>query len=785
MKQRFFAFCLALYALSVLFAASALGEAVISEVCSANKCILFDEAGDTPDWVELYNPGAQRLALDGYALSDRADGQNAFLLDGAALEPGEYRAFCLPKAGFALSSAGETLYLLRDGAVIARLPFPALGDNAAYALTADGSYQPTFLPTPGSANRALGENEAFVPAEGVRLTEFMASAAPYQATAGYDWLEIGNTGERKVNLKGYAVRLGMAGSKEYVFDEEYLSSGYYIGLYCCTDALEARSTGFKLPAEGAVISLWNPAGELIDFVRLGAQYANISCGRALGENTLSYFADATFGRKNRMAYAGRAQAPALSLQAGRYTGSVTISIDVPEGTTVRYTLNGNAPTQKSDVYAGPLTFTETTALTAAAFQEGLLPSETRCATYVLDLDLDTPVVCLIVDRAYLFSDSKGILSRGEGAKPNYQQNWEYPAVFEYLSESGALVLSQRCGIGVQGNSSRSNLQKSFQLAARKAYGAGAFDFNPFPNRDFAGYKSLNLRAAGSEGNTSTRFRDAYLTSLAAGTHLLYADAQPVLVYLNGALWGQYNLRERINKHFIAQHTGVTGEAEDAIDLLSETGAVVHNGSAADYTALSRFMKNNDLNAPENLDYALSQMDVDSYFDYVCFMLITGNRDLSNTRFYRVPGGKWTWLLCDLDRALEKADNISAFWLYTLEPGHKLEYMTDHVPFAALMRVPAMREKFLARLGELLAEKFTPQKLLAGIDAWSARLAPLIPYHMARWDLASVRYWEREVDELRAVAQARPALVVQYAQKYFSMTEEETARFFGAFLASQQ
>ena len=99
------------------------------------------------------------------------------------------------------------------------------------------------------------------------------------------------------------------------------------------------------------------------------------------------------------------------------------------------------------------------------------------------------------------------------------------------------------------------------------------------------------------------------------------------------------------------------------------------------------MKRNDLNKGDNLQYVLDQMDVQSYFEYVAFMMCSGNRDLSNTRFYRVPGGKWTWVLYDLDKAMDEYDSKSAFWLYTLSIDHSLSYMTDHVPFVALMKVP--------------------------------------------------------------------------------------------------
>ena len=45
-------------------------ELVINEVMSANQTVIYDEEGDTPDWIEVYNPGPNTINLLGYGLSD-------------------------------------------------------------------------------------------------------------------------------------------------------------------------------------------------------------------------------------------------------------------------------------------------------------------------------------------------------------------------------------------------------------------------------------------------------------------------------------------------------------------------------------------------------------------------------------------------------------------------------------------------------------------------------------------------------------------------------------------
>ena len=45
-------------------------EVVINEVMSSNGGIVFDEDGDSPDWIEFYNAGSSDVNLVGYGISD-------------------------------------------------------------------------------------------------------------------------------------------------------------------------------------------------------------------------------------------------------------------------------------------------------------------------------------------------------------------------------------------------------------------------------------------------------------------------------------------------------------------------------------------------------------------------------------------------------------------------------------------------------------------------------------------------------------------------------------------
>jgi hypothetical protein len=119
------------------------GVLLINEAVSDNKNGLEDGYGDSSDWIELYNPGPDDVALQGWGLSD--DPSNPFrqVLPAAALLPGAFQLIYASgktispageiHAAFKLDRDGETILLSRpDGSVSDRLELPALRQDVSY-----------------------------------------------------------------------------------------------------------------------------------------------------------------------------------------------------------------------------------------------------------------------------------------------------------------------------------------------------------------------------------------------------------------------------------------------------------------------------------------------------------------------------------------------------------------------------------------------------------------------------------------------------------------------------
>ena len=341
-----------------------------------------------------------------------------------------------------------------------------------------------------------------------------------------------------------------------------------------------------------------------------------------------------------------------------------------------------------------------------------------------------------------------------------------------------MEISQTGTMTTSGHSALVNAQKSIALYARKAWGAARFAFNPFPTRDYESYKSLLLRSTNSD-YSATRLRDVVASSLAEGQGILYQDHVVIQVYINGRYWGHYNLREKINKYFVAAYEGVTDEKDiDSVDILARTGTdeFLQNGDNKDWLALCDFCKKNDLNDPENLARVELELDIDNMFTHAAYEIILGNIDFTNVRVYRVPGGKWKYLLFDVEACWRNLDT-TPIELYIKPLNAKIQGFR-HEPLNALLKVPEMKAKFLNRVSELLATVFRWDNVEKHFDDVIAQLKPILPRHIERWKNMKMDNWKVNIHATTYYARVRPKKIPEMLKKRMKLTNAEYEEYFG-------
>ena len=214
---------------------------------------------------------------------------------------------------------------------------------------------------------------------------------------------------------------------------------------------------------------------------------------------------------------------------------------------------------------------------------------------------------------------------------------------------------------------------------------------------------------------------------------------------------------------------------DNINILKNKGDVLQ-GSAIEITRLITFCRTKDLNDKANLQHVLDNIDVMSWFDHTIFEIITGNEDPENVRYYRVPGGKWRYLLFDVEACWRNLDKTPIEY-YIKKVGAKVQGFR-HEPLNALLAVPEYKARFLTRVAEILEDCFQWPHVEERFDQVIGQLDPILDRHIRRWDNMKRSNWNKNIGAIKYYARVRPRKIAEMLQKAMKLTNEEVELYFG-------
>jgi hypothetical protein len=214
-----------------------------------------------------------------------------------------------------------------------------------------------------------------------------------------------------------------------------------------------------------------------------------------------------------------------------------------------------------------------------------------------------------------------------------------------MYENNNLVFNSNGGLKIFGAYSRAWDQKSFSLFARSQYGTSQFEYSFFDDLTYDSFESFVLRNSGNDW-MRTNLRDAAITSLMKNSGLDYQSFKTVSSYINDTYWGLYHMREKVSVNFIASKHDVN--AND-VTILNDNSELV-DGNNQEYIELAAFIEQNYLYDQENYEYVSEQIDIDNFIMYHLAQIYIDNRDYpgNNIKYWKVPGGKWKWILYDTD-----------------------------------------------------------------------------------------------------------------------------------------
>lgn len=468
------------------------------------------------------------------------------------------------------------------------------------------------------------------------------------------------------------------------------------------------------------------------------------------------------------AFAQEAPRPAIEFQpaSGFYNESIEVTLQCI-GAQIYYTLDGSKPTRRARLYKQPFSLSNTTVVRAIAYLNGEHSTFSASTYFIREPETNFPIVSIGVTPRLLFDTQKGLFMQGTfltdtvswkmpGA--NFWSYKEVPAHIEIFESNGESVYNSLSGLRLFGGMSRLFPQKSMTLVARERYGAKRFEHPIFGAEGLNDFKFLVLRNSGSDWG-KTHFRDALMTGLLDEWDMDKQSYRPSHVYINGKYWGIYNIREKINRYFIADHN--KGVHKDSIDFL-EHNMIRRRGSDRHYKNMIDFVTENNLRNPTNYAYLQTLMDVDNFMNYQIAQIYFDNQDAGgNIKYWRprTPEGRWRWIMYDTDWGfgLHEDDayhhNSLAFHTEPNGPTWPNPAWSTFL-LRKLLENPDFEQAFVNRFADHLNITFNTERVEESIEKLHKNLFPEMHRHLKRWRL-SPRVWKQQVDVLHAFAQERP------------------------------
>lgn len=472
-----------------------------------------------------------------------------------------------------------------------------------------------------------------------------------------------------------------------------------------------------------------------------------------------------------------------SLEGGFYDDEVEIELSASlPGSRVFYTLNGDEPSgATAKRYSKSIKIKKNTVLRTIA-RRGGKKSKTFSETYFINEPSSTfPVVSIAVPPTMLFDARDGLFVQGERAvdsisyKPgaNFWSRVEIPVHIQFFETDGKSAFNSRTGFRLFGGMSRLFPQKSFSIVARNRYGKKSIKHPVFGKEGKKKFKYLVFRNSGSDFGKS-HFRDAYMQSLTKGWDLESQDYRPSHLYINGEYWGIYNIREKLNRHFIEQHADVD---KDSISML-EHQYKLKQGSKKHYVRMIKYMLDNSLREDYKFETVNSMMDTENFMDYKIAQIYVDNADAGgNIKFWRprTEDGRWRWLLYDTDWGFGLHDDDGYRY-------NSLRFHTDakgpawpNPPWSTfilreLLENKTFEKQFINRMCDRLNTCFSSENTLAKFDEFYQLVKPEIHRQHERWNL-SEQMWEDHLDRMKEFGAKRPNYVRQHLAKQFDTGRE--------------
>ena len=581
------------------------------------------------------------------------------------------------------------------------------------------------------------------------INELMASNAGEvmsPATNFDSWIELYNPGEEAVNLEGMYLSDDTSNLMRWKMPNDIgmvPAKGYKI-IWLGSDNIKSNQAPFKLDCDGGTIYLSDNNGELVTSQDYPEALSRTAYARKTdGGEEWGWTAMATPGATNATAIfaSDRLPQPIVDQGSQLFKDSLSIKVDIPEGTVLMYTTDGSVPTinvpadsaavsiSSQQSLDGLFTISGTTNFVFRLFRDGCLPSVPVTRSYIKADTLYTiPIVSIVGDERYFTDPMWGIDVKGENGIPgncvdepcNYNMDWDRPVNFSYISPTEGMLFNQDVNIAVSGGCTRVIEPRSMKLKSNKIFdGQNRFDYSFFPQKPYIRNKVLVVRNGGNDAfEHHTRFMDPALTTIVqrSGIDIDVQSTVQVAEFINGRFRGVLNLREPNNDKFVYANYGYD---DDEIDMFEND--IVKNGTYTSFKQLCQL--SGGINYPGIYDTIKKQLDIDEFTNYMATEIFLCNDDwpINNVKAYRNQNdGRYRFILFDLDYSLYP-------WSMKSDLSEVLDKnkSADVVRlFLNLLKHDEYRRKFIDTFCIVAGSVFEKKRATAIVDELAAAMRPM-------------------------------------------------------------
>ena len=567
-----------------------------------------------------------------------------------------------------------------------------------------------------------------------------------------DWIELHNPTSVAIDISGfYLTDDTLYKTKWQLPSNTLVLANSYLLIWADGEdtMLNDIHSNFKLSSTTEFVALYNQSLVEIDKIEYPNQYKDISYGRSL--NSLVYFSQPTpYAINSTTSYNSslREMEPIFSIESGFYSVFNQVSISTLSATDeIRYTTDGSLPTQNSTIYTQPILLTANTIIRAKTFGD-ILPSREVSNTYFVGIEKSLPIVSLIIEPDFLWSDTIGIFNENEIEK---RVDWKRASKLQYFKDD-SLRFEANNNIRLFGASAYLIPQKSFSVFANST-----IKYKIFNEKDITEFDSFIMRSS-SDDWSATMFRDGFVQTIVnQKMEIENQGYEPTVLFINGEYFGIFNIREKYNEDFIKSYNPTVDK--DSLDFLKLNywgyTQEVLAGSNNKYLELISYISNNNIADNAAFEGVKEYLDVDNYTNYIITQIYIGNRSYKhNIRTWRKNNTTdgFKWMIYDTDRGY--MDEWREIFQLVFDSDPIFRKLLDNIDY---------RNHFLQQMCSHINVSFRESYVFDLIDSLQNNIKEEMPYHISRWSadggVQSISGWYSSVNIMKTFSLNRKDTVL--------------------------